>query len=85
MFKDGDAAKPFGANVIISLSENNPVQMMAVILRCEVVKQPHVKCCTDGTELLHQCMIEAGKVFVIEGLNNWVGNDNRAGHNRISR
>src|ERR1700722_19055762 len=59
---------------------------MVTIVHCrKMSSQPHIKCRTNGAEMLHQCMIKAGKVFVIERPNYWVGDDNRAGNNRIRR
>src|SRR5665647_1463222 len=83
MFEDRNSAEPFGADISISLLKNNSLQMVPVVMCSEVIKQPHVKCGANRAEFLQQCMIEAGKMFVVEGLNNWVGDDDRAGNDGV--
>src|SRR5882757_7882726 len=83
MFEDGDAAKPFGADIVVSLSKNDAVQMTPIVACREMIKETHIKCRADRAEVTHQCMIETGEMFVIEGLNDWVGDDDGASDDRI--
>src|ERR1035437_5816674 len=57
--------------------------MAPVVMRGEVIEKSHIKCATNRAELLHQCVIETREVFVIEGLNDWVGDYDGARDDRI--
>ena len=48
-------------------------------------EQPHVQRLADGAELLHQCVIETGKMSVLERRHNRARESHGAGFDRIGR
>jgi hypothetical protein len=85
VFEYGKTAKPFGANVMVAFAEYDAVAVVAVVHGGEMKKQADVNCLPDRAELLHQDVIEAGEVLVVEGLDDWIGEHDGAGNDGVGR
>ena len=78
-----EAAQPFGTDVVVAFGKRWAPARMVLVQIGEVEEQAHVERLADCAELLHQCVIEAGEMLVVEGLNYGVGNDDRAGNDGV--
>ena len=78
------AAKPFATNVVVSLLEHQPAAIDAGVVVREVIEASHVKCLPNCPELLDQCMIETGEMFVLQRTHNGLGKGDRAGLDRVA-
>ena len=60
------SAEPFGTDVVVALYERQALLVVSVVQIGEVKKEPHVERLANRAELLHQSVIEAGKVSILQ-------------------
>ena len=59
-------AEPFGTDVVIALRKREAAAVVSVVQIGEVKKEPHVERLPNRAELLHQSVIEAGEVSILQ-------------------
>src|SRR5436190_6299113 len=84
MRMDGAPAEPFGADVVVSLLEREVLRRTRIEIR-EVEEETHVKRLPYRAELLHQHVIEADEVFVLQRLHDRPSERDGTRFNRIAR
>src|SRR5260370_39504983 len=81
---DGEAAEPLGANVLVSLLEREMQCRTDVQVR-KMEEEAHVERLSDRPELLHQRVVEADEMLILERLHDGSGEHDRACLNRVAR
>ena len=66
VFEHREPAEPFGADVVIAFGKREAAAVVSVVQIGEVKKEPHVERLPDRAELLHQSVIEAGEVSILQ-------------------
>ena len=60
------SAEPLGAHIIVTLLERESAAIDAGVVVAEMEERAHVQGLADGTQLLHQRVIETGEMFVLQ-------------------
>src|SRR5579864_1458726 len=81
---DGEAAEPFGADIFVALLERQVLRRPRVEVR-EVEEEAHVERLPYRPQLLHERVIEAHEMLVLEGLHDRVGEHDGARFDRVAR
>src|ERR1035441_3808336 len=63
---DGKSSQPFRANVVIAFRKRKTAFVVSIVQISEVEKESHVERLADGTELLHEGMIETSEVAILQ-------------------
>jgi hypothetical protein len=79
------STEPLAADIIVSFLKRKPGSVHSVVEIRKMEKAAHVKCLPDRPQFLHQCMVEAGEMFVLQRLHDGRGKRDRAGFDRVAR
>ena len=78
------AAEPLGTNSVIAFLQDEARVILAIVQIGEMKEQAQVERLSDGGEALHQLVIEAGEMLLLERFDDGLGQAHRAGFDGIA-
>src|ERR1035437_6845015 len=82
---DGKSSQPFRTNVVVAFRKRKTAFVVSIVQIGEVKKEPHVECLADGSELLHERMIETREVSILQRCDNRARKRHGTRFDRIAR